>query len=271
MVTALKDTDAKLSQMAARLKLSNLRDKISSLMETAVKAKMTPRETLEYVLGNEIEQREANRIKISLMAAHFPRVCTFENFDMSAQPSLDPGIIRELRKLEWVNAGDNVMFLGPPGVGKTHLSIALGREAIKLSHSVLFLTAANLIQLLEKAIREGTVQQKLTKLAKPKLLIIDELGYTAIRPEVSQLFFQIVCRRYEHKSIVISSNRPVSEWGMVFGDPTLTTAILDRLLHHCTPVTIMGDSYRIKDSIKHKILRKDISTTYPRPTSPTAH
>ena len=121
-MTATRETDQRLSQMAARLRLSLMRDNMSTLLDTATESKMTPREALEYFFQKEIDQRENNRIRLALMGAHFPRTCTIENFDMSAQPSLDPGLIRELCKLEWISTGENVLFLGPPGVGKTHLA-----------------------------------------------------------------------------------------------------------------------------------------------------
>lgn len=249
-----RETDVKLAQMATRLKLTLMRDNMDAMLRTVTEAKMTPRETLEYFFSKEIEQREANRIKLALMAAHFPRVCTLEGFDMQAQPSLDPGVIRELSNLEWVANGENVLFLGPPGVGKTHLAIALGRMAIQKGLSVLFISAAALMNSLDKAQKEGSLAERIHALSKPKLLIIDELGYLPIRPEVAHLLFQLVCKRYESKSIIVTSNRPVSDWGLVFGDPTAATAILDRLLHHCTPVTITGDSYRIRSSLKSKLL-----------------
>lgn len=127
---------------------------------------MTPDETLEYFLGKEIDQREANRVRLGVMAAHFLRVCTFNEFDMTARPSLDSGTIRELRKMEWIPNAENVLFIGPPCVGKTHLVIALGREAVNKGHSVLFLSAENLKKILDKAIQDQTATDKLTMLSK---------------------------------------------------------------------------------------------------------
>ena len=171
---------------------------------------------------------------------------------MSAQPSLDPGLIRERCKLEWIGTGESVLFLGPPGVGKTHLAIALGRLAVTHACSTLFISATSLINALERVRKEGAVNERLNILNKPRLLIIDELGYLPISAQTSHLFFQLICRRHENKSIVITSNRLASEWGMIFGDPTVATAILERLLHHCTVITIRGDSYRFRSGIKTK-------------------
>lgn len=142
-------------------------------------------------------------------------------------------------------------------MGKTHLAIALGREAVKKGYSVLFLSASGLVNLLEKAKKESTLNEKMAQLSKPQLLIIDEVGYLPISTENANLFFRIVSRRYERKSIILTSNRSINNRGVIFGDPTVATVILDRLLHHCTPVTIMGDSYRLKQAKKNKLLKEN--------------
>ena len=234
-----------LKKKASRLKLAYTRDHLDDMIQQAVDAKMTPFEVLDFFFSKECTQRNANHYKQAMQVAHFPCVKTLEGFDFSKQPSIDPGVIRELEKLDWIDAGENVALFGAPGVGKTHLAIAFGRLAVERGYSVRFYSAANLMALLEKASRDGTLEVKLKELSKASLLIVDEIGYLPYTPEVARLFFLLVTRRYEKKSILITSNRPPSEWKLIFADATATTAILDRLLHHCTAITIRGDSYRL--------------------------
>src|SRR3954454_15493853 len=161
---------------------------------------------------------------MGLKLAHFPAVKELTGFDFEAQPSIDPKQIRDLAASRWIANGENVLLLGLPGVGKTHLSIALGREAILAGYTVQFTTATALVAGLAKAHGERRLDEKLLALSKPKLLIVDELA--------AHLFFQLVSRRYETGAMLITSNRSVAEWGMVLADPVVATAILDRLLHH---------------------------------------
>jgi DNA replication protein DnaC len=242
--------------MLERLKLTALRDRIDNLLDDAGRQDMTLRECLALLLGSEIAHREERRMRMATGIAKFPFVRTLEGFDFAAQPSLDPGQVRDLAACRWVANGDALLVLGPPGVGKTHLAVGFGREAIRLGYSVLFVQATVMITTLARAHAEGRLDDRLAFYAKPKLLIVDELGYLPFEPNAAHLFFQLVSRRYERGSMMITSNRSVGEWGEVFGDPVVATAILDRLLHHSQVVTIRGDSYRLREKRRSGLLQK---------------
>ncbi|MCO6181099.1 IS21-like element helper ATPase IstB [Ciceribacter sp. RN22] len=230
-----------------RLKLTAIRDQLDTLLDEAARSKMTLREALAFLVSREIARRDERRISMSSKLAQFPFVRELDGFDFEAQPSLDPGQIGELATCRWIAHGDTVLFLGPPGTGKTHLAVSLGREAIRQNYNVQFVTAATLVAMLAKAHSDGTLDKQLTILSRPKLLIIDELGYLPFEANAAHLFFQLGSRRMKRGSILITSSRSVGEWGGVFGDPVVATAILDRLLHHSTVITIRGDSDRLRE------------------------
>lgn len=250
----IAETD-RLEAMLTRLQLTCIRDRLDSLLDEAARQKLTLREGLSWLCAAEIAHKDQRRIAMGVNIAKFPFVRTLEGFDFEAQPSIDPGKIRDLATSRWVGNGDALLLLGPPGVGKTHLAVALGREAVVRGYSVLYTSAMALVANLAKAHESGRLEEKLVQYVKPKLLIIDELGYLPLEPDAAHLFFQLVSRRYERGSILLTSNRPVGEWGVVFGDSVVAAAILDRLLHHSHVLSIRGDSYRLREKRRSGLVR----------------
>ena len=256
-----------LPEMLGRLKLTAMRDRLDGLLDEAVRRGLDLPEALALLCGAEVAHREERRIQMGLGVAKFPYVRTLEGFDFAAQPSLDPRQLRELSACRWVANGDTLLVQGPPGVGKSHIAVALGREAVQRGYSVLFTSAVALTTDLVKGQAAGRLEEKLARYAKPKLLIIDEFGYLPLEPHAAHLFFALVSRRYERGSNLVTSNRSVSEWGAVLNDQVVATAILDRLLHHSHVLTIRGDSYRLREKRRSGLLK---SNTAPAPAGASA-
>lgn len=203
-------------------------------------------EALDILLAEEFTIREARRVKAALQMARLTTVKTIAGFDFSFQPSLDRNRILTLAQLGFVDRYEVLHLLGPPGTGKSHLALALGVEAVKAGRSVYFATLAEIVTSLAKAEREGTLRDRIRVLCRPALLIVDEIGYLPVITGGGNLFFQLVNARYERGAMILTSNRGFVEWGEVFGDPVVATALLDRLLHHAVVVQIEGSSYRLR-------------------------
>jgi DNA replication protein DnaC len=203
-------------------------------------------ELIDTLLAEELSVRESRRIKTALMMARLSTIKTLDSFDFSFQPSLDRERILALAELQFVERREVVHFLGPPGTGKSHLAVAIGVEAIKAGRSVYFTTLADIVSALDKAEREGQLRERIRWFCRAALLIVDEIGYLPVAYGGGNLFFQLVNARYERGAMILTSNRGFAEWGEVFGDPVVATALLDRLLHHAVVVQIEGSSYRLR-------------------------
>ena len=203
-------------------------------------------EAVDILLSEELTLRENSRIKTALRMGRLATIKTLVGFDFAFQPSLDHERVLTLAQLGFIARAEVVHFLGPPGTGKSHLAIALGVEAVKAGRSVYFCTLADLLAQLARAEREGRLQERLRFFCRPALLIVDEIGYLPVVPGGGNLFFQLVNARYERGAMILTSNRGFAEWGEVFGDPVVATALLDRLLHHAVVIQIEGSSYRLR-------------------------
>jgi DNA replication protein DnaC len=235
------------------LKLNTVEELLDNFLEIAVRDNKTTMEVLDYLFEQEKKHREAAAIEKRMKSAVFPVKKTLEEFDFEFQKSIDKNVIEDLATLRFVHNSENVVFLGPPGVGKSHLAIALGIEAVNAGISVYFTNTRNLIERLKKANQEGMLEKKLRDLMKYKVLIIDEIGYLPFDEEGAHFLFQLISRRYEKSSTILTSNKSYGEWGEIFKDQVIAAAVLDRLLHHSTTINIKGESYRLKERKKQGI------------------
>jgi len=245
-----------LSALLTKLHMDHLESQLDTVCEQAAQRQVDYKTFLSQALQTEWQGRYQRGIEARLRQARLPWVKTVEQFDFDFQPSLDRRLVRELAGLSFVERAHNVIILGPPGVGKTHLAIALGVKAVEAGYSVLFMTLETLMTRLVRAMNENRLERSLQQLIYPKVLIIDEIGYLPLSQQEANLFFRLVVRRYERASMIITSNKSFLDWGETFNDPVLATAILDRLLHYSTTLNVKGESYRLKEKRRAGLLNR---------------
>jgi DNA replication protein DnaC len=204
-------------------------------------------EAIDALLTEELTMRENRRVRMAVQMARLSAIKTLAGFDFAFQPSLDRNRILTLAGLQFIDRAEAVHLIGPPGTGKTHLSLALGVEAVKAGRSVYFSSLADIVATLTKAERDGALRERIRYYCRFALLIVDEIGYLPVTPGGGNLFFQLVNARYERGAMILTSNRGFAEWGDIFGDSVVATALLDRLLHHAVVIQIEGSSYRLRE------------------------
>ena len=228
------------------LRMPRALETLEHVVQQLEHGKLSAIEAIETLLVEEITVRESRRVKAALQMARLATIKTLSGFDFSFQPSLDRNRILALAQLDFIDRHEVVHFIGQSGTGKSHLAAALGVEAIRAGRTVYFSPLADIIDSLAKADREGRLRERIRFLCRSSLLIIDEIGYLAVGAAAGNLFFQLVNARYERGAMILTSNRGFGEWGEVFGDPVVATALLDRLLHHAVVIQIEGASYRLR-------------------------
>jgi DNA replication protein DnaC len=234
-------------EMLADLKLPGALEAVDEILADVDRGTLTAGEALERVLGAQITLRNNRRLQTAMRSSRLPAVKTLKQFDFAFQPSIQREQIESLHELGFVKRRENVIFLGPPGVGKTHLALSLAIAAAESGRRVYYGTLVALIESLEQARAAGQLARRLRVLSHPALLVVDEIGYLPVSRDGAVLFFQLINARYEHASTVLTSNKGFEEWGQILGDEVMAGALIDRLMHHCHVVNIRGNSYRMRE------------------------
>jgi DNA replication protein DnaC len=252
---------AELTHLFRALKAPAAARALPKLVERARDEEWSYERFAEALLSTEISSRESSGGQLRIRAARFPSRKTLEEFDFTFQRSVKKQVIEHLGQLDFLHAKENVVLLGPPGTGKTHLAIALGIRACLAGQRVLFKTATEWVALLADAQRQGHLDDELKRLERIPLLVCDEVGYIPFDPQAANLMFMLVARRYERASLIVTSNKPFSAWGEIFGDDAVAIAMVDRLVHHAELLSLKGDSYRLKDRDLGARLGRDLADT----------
>jgi DNA replication protein DnaC len=261
MMSSSDITYERIKENLTALNMKNTLEIIDNYLEQAIKDKTNVIDVLDHILSTESRAKKTRAVESQIQMSGFPFKKTVDMFDFSFQPSIDKAQIDELLTMRFVENKENVVFLGTPGVGKTHLAVALGMAAAGHRYSTYYINCNSLIEQLNKAHFENRLAEKLKTFAKYRVLIIDEIGYLPMDIQGANLFFQLIARRYEKNTTILTSNKMFSQWNEVFSDLTIASAILDRVLHHCTVINIKGKSYRLKERKEFMKKKENIVNT----------
>ena len=233
-----------------KLRLPAMTEMLDSYVKQAASSSMSYMDFLSGLVSEEVRHKEQRAVQSRIKSARFPVLKSLDDFDYVFQPSINRKKLAELSSLRFIDNKENILFLGPPGIGKTHLATGLGVKGCESGYKVLFTTLNDMVSVLMASMADNSFPSKLRQYVQPSLLIVDEVGYLPVSKEGANFLFQVVAKRYETGSIILTSNKSFADWGEVLGDSVIASAVLDRLLHHSTVFNIRGDSYRLREKKK---------------------